>query len=155
MKPPKLGSFAERQANSAEAKKALVAKFKPKPTVVDPEFEERRLQRQLEQASESSPRVTSPVRELRKQVGEFKRVLAEKTLEADFSKAPCKKSRLGARAARALSDLTRLDGGLLLSSRQSHFPNRQSRSIRTTSNIKSGRRRHSRMLAVILWKQSR
>jgi len=48
MKPPKLGSFAERQANSAEAKKALVAKFKPKPTVVDPEFEERRLQRQLE-----------------------------------------------------------------------------------------------------------
>ena len=48
MKPPKLGSFAERQANSAEAKKALVAKFKPKPTVIDPEFEERRLQRQLE-----------------------------------------------------------------------------------------------------------
>ena len=48
MKPPKLGSFAERQANSAEAKKALVAKFKPKPTVTDPEFEERRLQRQLE-----------------------------------------------------------------------------------------------------------
>ena len=48
MKPPKLGSFAERQANSAEAKKALVAKFKAKPTVIDPEFEERRLQRQLE-----------------------------------------------------------------------------------------------------------
>ena len=35
MKPPKLGSFAERQAHSAEAKKALVAKFKPKPTIVD------------------------------------------------------------------------------------------------------------------------
>jgi hypothetical protein len=48
MKPPKLGSFAERQAHSAEAKKALVAKFKPKPTVADPAFEERRLQRQLE-----------------------------------------------------------------------------------------------------------
>ena len=48
MKPPKLGSFAERQAHSAEAKKALVAKFKPKPTVVDPEFEERRLARQIE-----------------------------------------------------------------------------------------------------------
>jgi Family of unknown function (DUF6481) len=48
MKPPKLGSFAERQAHSAEAKKALVAKFKPKPTVVDPDFEERRLQRELE-----------------------------------------------------------------------------------------------------------
>jgi vacuolar-type H+-ATPase subunit I/STV1 len=48
MKPSKLPSFAERQAASAEAKKALVAKFKPKPTIVDPEFEERRLQRQLE-----------------------------------------------------------------------------------------------------------
>ncbi len=48
MKPSKLGSFADRQAASAEAKKALVAKLKPKPTVVDPNFEERRLQRELE-----------------------------------------------------------------------------------------------------------
>jgi vacuolar-type H+-ATPase subunit I/STV1 len=48
MKPSKLGSFADRQAASAEAKKALVAKLKPKPTVVDPQFEERRLQRELE-----------------------------------------------------------------------------------------------------------
>jgi vacuolar-type H+-ATPase subunit I/STV1 len=48
MKPSKLPSFAERQTASVEARKALVAKFKPKPTVPDPEFEERRLQRQLE-----------------------------------------------------------------------------------------------------------
>jgi Family of unknown function (DUF6481) len=48
MKPPKLGSYAERQSHSAEAKKALVAKFKAKPTIVDPEFEERRLARQIE-----------------------------------------------------------------------------------------------------------
>jgi hypothetical protein len=48
MKPSKLGSFSDRQAASAEAKKALVAKFKPKPTVVDPQFEERRLQREIE-----------------------------------------------------------------------------------------------------------
>jgi transposase-like protein len=48
-------------------------------------------QRQLEQASESSPRVTSPVRELRKQVGELKRVLAEKTLEVDFFKGALQK----------------------------------------------------------------
>jgi hypothetical protein len=48
MKPPKFGSFADRQAASAEAKKALVAKLKPKPTVVDPNFEDRRLQRELE-----------------------------------------------------------------------------------------------------------
>jgi hypothetical protein len=48
MKPPKFGSFADRQAASVEAKKALVAKFKPKPTVTDPNFEERRLQRELD-----------------------------------------------------------------------------------------------------------
>jgi hypothetical protein len=48
MKPSKLGSFSDRQAASAEAKKALVAKLKAKPTVVDPNFEDRRLQRELE-----------------------------------------------------------------------------------------------------------
>jgi hypothetical protein len=48
MKPPKFGSFAERQAASAEAKKALVAKFKPKPTVADHGFEERRAAKQAE-----------------------------------------------------------------------------------------------------------
>lgn len=48
MKPQKFGSFADRQAASAEAKKALVAKLKPKTAVSDPLFEERRLQRQLE-----------------------------------------------------------------------------------------------------------
>jgi hypothetical protein len=48
MKPPKFGSFAERQVASAEAKKALVAKLKPKATVPDPAFEERRAARALE-----------------------------------------------------------------------------------------------------------
>jgi hypothetical protein len=48
MKPSKLGSFADRQAASVEAKKALVAKFRAKPTVTDPNFEDRRLQRELE-----------------------------------------------------------------------------------------------------------
>ncbi len=48
-------------------------------------------QRQLEHASESSTRVTSPIRELRKQVRELQRVLAEKTLEADFFKGALQK----------------------------------------------------------------
>ena len=48
-------------------------------------------QRQLEHASESSTRVTSPVRELRKQVRELQRVLAEKTLEVDFFKGALQK----------------------------------------------------------------
>jgi len=48
-------------------------------------------QRQLEHAGESSARVTSPVRELRKQARELKRVLAEKTLEVDFFKGALQK----------------------------------------------------------------
>ena len=48
-------------------------------------------QRQLEHTSESSARVTSPVRELRKQLREFQRVLAEKTLEVDFFKGALQK----------------------------------------------------------------
>ncbi len=45
----------------------------------------------------------SPIRELRKQVRDLKRVLAEKTLRWIFSKVPCKKSKLGARATAALA----------------------------------------------------
>lgn len=48
-------------------------------------------QRQFEHASESSARVTSPVRELRKQMRELQRVLAEKTLEVDFFKGALQK----------------------------------------------------------------
>jgi transposase-like protein len=48
-------------------------------------------QRQLEHTGESSARVTSPVRELRNQVRDLKRVLAEKTLEVDFFKGALQK----------------------------------------------------------------
>jgi len=48
-------------------------------------------QRQLEHSGEASARVTSPVRELRKQVRDLKRVLAEKTLETDFFKGALQK----------------------------------------------------------------
>jgi hypothetical protein len=45
----------------------------------------------------------SPIRELRKQVRDLKRVLAEKTVEVDFFKGALQKSRLGARATTALA----------------------------------------------------
>jgi hypothetical protein len=48
-------------------------------------------QRKLEHSGEGSARVTSPVRELRKQVRDLKRMLAEKTLEADFFKGALQK----------------------------------------------------------------
>ncbi len=50
--------------------------------------------RQQEEASDaSSAWATSPVRELRKQVRDLKRVLAEKTLEVDFFQRCLAKSR--------------------------------------------------------------
>ena len=48
-------------------------------------------QRKLEHSGEGSARVTSPVRELRRQVRDLKRLLAEKTLEVDFFKGALQK----------------------------------------------------------------
>lgn len=45
---PKNSTFNDRQAASAAAKKALLAKLKPKATVIDPNIEQRRAERELE-----------------------------------------------------------------------------------------------------------
>lgn len=45
---PKNSTFSDRQAASAAAKKALLAKLKPKPTVIDPNIEQRKAERELE-----------------------------------------------------------------------------------------------------------
>lgn len=42
--------FAERLKTAAEARQALVAKLKPKPTVTDPQFEDRASRREAELA---------------------------------------------------------------------------------------------------------
>ena len=47
MKNPVPG-FNDRLTAAAEAKKAMLAKFKPKPTVVDPDFEQRHADREAE-----------------------------------------------------------------------------------------------------------
>jgi len=97
MKPPKLGSFAERQAASAEAKKALVAKLKPKAAVTDPAFEERRAQRAAELAA---------LREARAEERRVKREEAAKreaermALEAEIAEARELELRAKQKAAR-------------------------------------------------------
>lgn len=48
-------------------------------------------QRQVQAVGGPSARVTSPVRELRKQVRELKSVVAEKTLEVDFFRGALQK----------------------------------------------------------------
>lgn len=66
--------------------------------------------RQLEHSSESSARVTSPVRGLRKQVRELQRTLAEKTLEVDFFKGALQKAetrRQGSKGSGRMASTTR------------------------------------------------
>ena len=97
MKPSKLGSFSDRQAASAEAKKALVAKFKPKPTVVDPQFEDRRLQRELELEEVRAKRTSE--REAKRH--ESARKQAERhALEAEIAEAMELELRAKQKAAR-------------------------------------------------------
>jgi hypothetical protein len=84
MKPSKLPSYAERQQAAAEAKQALLAKFKPKPTVVDPAFEERRLQRQLELEELREKRAAE---RLAKREESARKEAERKALEAEISEA--------------------------------------------------------------------
>jgi hypothetical protein len=97
MKPQKLGSFAERQQASAEAKKALVAKLKPKPTVADPQFEERRLQRQLELEELRAQRLAE---RLAKREDSARREAERKALEAEIAEAMELELRAKQKAAR-------------------------------------------------------
>jgi hypothetical protein len=48
MKPADPNSFSDRLKTAAEAKKALLDKFRPKPTVTDPQFAERAAMREAE-----------------------------------------------------------------------------------------------------------
>ena len=58
-------TFAERLKTASEAKKALLAKFQPKPTVTDPQFEERAALRaaELEQVREERAKAKAAARQ--------------------------------------------------------------------------------------------
>jgi len=97
MKPPKYGSFAERQAASVEAKKALVAKLKAKPTVTDPEFEARRAAKAAELIAVREARAT----ERRTKREDAARKEAERrALEAEIAEAQELELRAKQKAAR-------------------------------------------------------
>jgi hypothetical protein len=48
MSDPRTLTFNERRDASAAAKQAMLAKFKPKPTVVDPDLDSRRAEKEIE-----------------------------------------------------------------------------------------------------------
>ena len=75
MKDPLKTGFTDRLSAAAEAKKALVAKLKPKPMVIDPDFDTRGAARAAERAAE-----LEVVRAARAQVKEATR---QSALEAE------------------------------------------------------------------------
>ena len=98
MKPPKLGSFAERQAHSAEAKKALVAKLaRRSPPSSIREFEERRLARQIELEELRAQRIAE--RDAKRQES-AKKQAERQALEAEIAEAMELELRAKQKAAR-------------------------------------------------------
>jgi uncharacterized protein DUF6481 len=104
MKPSKLASFSDRQAASAEAKKALVAKFKPKPTIVDAAFEERRAQRQAELEALRAQRAAERAA---KREDSARKEAERKALEAEIAEAMELELRAKQKAARDARYLAR------------------------------------------------
>ncbi|MGH6956543.1 MAG: DUF6481 family protein [Caulobacteraceae bacterium] len=97
MKQPKFGSFADRHAASVEAKRALAAKFKPKPTVVDPAFEQRRAERQAEVDALRAQRAAE---RLAKRAENQRKEAEHKALEAEIAEAMELELRAKQKAAR-------------------------------------------------------
>ncbi len=97
MKPPKNSTFADRQKLSAEAKQALVAKLRPKPTVTDPEFERRRAEREAELAAVRASRIAE--REAKREHS-AKRDAERAALEAEIAEANELELRASQKAAR-------------------------------------------------------
>lgn len=83
MKDPLRTGFAERQKSAAEAKKAILAKLKPKPTVVDPNFvpREQRLAAEREAARLAREEAKEKARLEAEALAEAKRIADEKAAE--------------------------------------------------------------------------
>lgn len=83
MKDPLRTGFAERQKSAAEAKKAILAKLKPKPTVVDPNFvpREQRLAAEREAARQAREAAKEEARKEAEARAEAQRIAEEKAAE--------------------------------------------------------------------------
>ncbi|WP_304165125.1 DUF6481 family protein [Phenylobacterium aquaticum] len=78
--------FAERLKTAAEAKKALLAKFQPKPTVVDPEFTARAERRaaELEKVRSDRLEARAAAKQAAADAVEAARLAHEATAEAEL-----------------------------------------------------------------------
>jgi len=97
MKPIKNNSFGDRQKASAEAKAAVLAKFKPKPTITDPMFEERRA---AEKAELEALREQRALERSAKREENARKEAERQALEAEIAEAAELELRAKQKAAR-------------------------------------------------------
>lgn len=103
MKHDKMTSYAERLSAQAEAKKALIAKFQPKPTVTATEFVDRATRRQAELEAIRAARAAE--REAAKQAREAAEAAARQAaLEAEQNALAAKRNERKERKALERSD---------------------------------------------------
>lgn len=98
MQEPKRSSFNDRLNAAAEAKKARLAKFTPKPTVTDPDFKSRDERRQSELAEIRAAREAE--REaIRLAQLEAQQAVQQATIEAELSELETKRAERKERKA--------------------------------------------------------
>jgi hypothetical protein len=103
MKHDKMTSYAERLSAQAEAKKALIAKFQPKPTVTATEFVDRNARREAEREAVRTARAAE--REAARVAREAAEAAARQAaIEAEQSALAMKKNERKERKALEKSD---------------------------------------------------
>ncbi|MDR3508147.1 MAG: DUF6481 family protein [Caulobacteraceae bacterium] len=103
MQEPKRASFADRLATAAEAKKARLAKFTPKPTVTDPNFQNRQQRRAAEieavRAAREAEREAARLAQL-----EAQQAAHQASLEAELSELDAKRQERKDRKAQVKAE---------------------------------------------------
>ena len=98
MQEPKRSNFNDRLSAAAEAKKARLAQFKPKPTIPDPEFKSREERRLAELEAVRAAREAE--REaIRKAQAEAQAAVQQASLDAELNELDAKRAERKERKA--------------------------------------------------------
>lgn len=103
MREPKIGGFSERLNSQAEARRALLEKFKPKPTVRPAEFETS-AQKKARELEEIRARRAAEKEEARKRAEEAERVRQEAMANDEQLQLELKRQERKDRKAAAKAD---------------------------------------------------
>ena len=103
MLEPKRSNFNDRLNAAAEAKKAMLAKFKPKPMVSDPDFKSREERRLAEVEAVRAAREAEREAARKAQI-EAQQAMRQATIEAELSELDAKRAERKERKAQLKAD---------------------------------------------------